>query len=119
VAPAVRGGAAPGAADGHRAGRFCRCGHAAAPHLDHNQLFAGLVGLLSGIGAALAYLQVTALGKAGEPEGRTVFYFSLSGTWWPGHRHAFAGFTPWSMVSWQAAAWLVPIGVLACWASGA
>jgi S-adenosylmethionine uptake transporter len=38
------------------------------PTLDQNQLFAGLVGLLSGMGAALAYLQVTALGKLGEPE---------------------------------------------------
>ncbi len=33
------------------------------PTLDQHQLFAGLVGLLSGLGAALAYLQVTALGK--------------------------------------------------------
>jgi S-adenosylmethionine uptake transporter len=49
----------------------------AAPTLDQNQLFAGLVGLLSGMGAAMAYLQVTALGKIGEPEGRTVFYFSV------------------------------------------
>jgi len=47
------------------------------PTLDHDQLFAGLIGLLSGIGAALAYMQVTALGKAGEPDERTVFYFSL------------------------------------------
>jgi S-adenosylmethionine uptake transporter len=83
------------------------------PTLDQNQLFAGLVGLLSGMGAAMAYLQVTALGKAGEPEGRTVFYFALStalaglvGVLWD-------GFTPWDRVSWQAAAWLIPIGVLA------
>ena len=26
---------------------------------------------------------------------------------------AWSGFTPWQQVSWQAAAWLVPIGVLA------
>lgn len=40
-----------------------------------------MVGLLSGMGAALAYLQVTALGKAGEPEKeRTVFYFSVGTT---------------------------------------
>ena len=31
------------------------------PTLDQNQLFAGLVGLLSGMGAAMAYMQVTAL----------------------------------------------------------
>jgi S-adenosylmethionine uptake transporter len=84
------------------------------PTLDQNQLFAGLIGLLSGMGAALAYLQVTALGKIGEPEGRTVFYFSvgtatagLIGVTFTG------GLTPWSAVSWQAASWLVPIGVLA------
>ena len=39
----------------------------------------GLAGLLSGVLAALAYLQVTALGRAGEPEYRVVFYFSLGG----------------------------------------
>ncbi|MFT6589210.1 MAG: S-adenosylmethionine uptake transporter [Rhodoferax sp.] len=84
------------------------------PTLDQNQLFAGLIGLLSGMGAALAYLQVTALGKIGEPEGRTVFYFSV-GTATAGLIGvAFTGgLTPWSAVSWQAASWLVPIGVLA------
>jgi S-adenosylmethionine uptake transporter len=83
------------------------------PTLDQNQLFAGLIGLLSGLGASMAYLQVTALGKIGEPEGRTVFYFSI-GTAVVGLAGvAFSGFTPWATVSWKAAAWLVPIGVLA------
>ena len=83
------------------------------PTLDQNQLFAGLIGLLSGLGASLAYLQVTALGKVGEPEGRTVFYFSI-GTAVTGLVGVlFDGFTPWHTVSWQAAAWLLPIGVLA------
>ena len=83
------------------------------PTLDQNQLFAGLVGLLSGLGASMAYLQVTALGKVGEPEGRTVFYFSV-GTALTGLVGVlFSGFTPWADVSWQATAWLVPIGVLA------
>jgi S-adenosylmethionine uptake transporter len=71
------------------------------------------VGLLSGIGAALAYMQVTALGKAGEPALRTVFYFSV-GTVLVGATGAlFTHLTPWSQVSWTAAAWVVPIGVLA------
>jgi S-adenosylmethionine uptake transporter len=49
------------------------------PTVDHQQLWHGLTGLLSGMLAATAYLQVTALGKAGEPEERIVFYFSVGG----------------------------------------
>jgi len=83
------------------------------PTLDQNQLFAGLIGLLSGLGASMAYLQVAALGKVGEPEGRTVFYFSI-GTAAAGLIGVlFDGFTDWHTVSWQAGAWLLPIGVLA------
>jgi len=83
------------------------------PTLDQNQLFAGLVGLLSGLGASMAYLQVTALGRIGEPEGRTVFYFSIGTTLIGLAGIGFSGFTPWAAVSWQAATWLIPIGVLA------
>jgi drug/metabolite transporter (DMT)-like permease len=49
------------------------------PSFEQQQAWAGLAGLLSGMLAALAYLQVTALGRAGEPEERVVFYFSLGG----------------------------------------
>jgi drug/metabolite transporter (DMT)-like permease len=49
------------------------------PTFEDRQLWHGLSGLLSGMLAALAYLQVTALGRAGEPEARIVFYFSLGG----------------------------------------
>jgi S-adenosylmethionine uptake transporter len=49
------------------------------PTIEQNQAWHGLAGLLSGMLAALAYLQVTALGRAGEPETRVVFYFSLGG----------------------------------------
>ena len=49
------------------------------PTIEQQQLWHGLVGLLSGLMAAMAYLQVTALGRAGEPEERIVFYFSLGG----------------------------------------
>lgn len=50
------------------------------PTLDQQQLWHGLAGLLSGMIAAMAYLQVTALGRVGEPELRVVFYFSLGAT---------------------------------------
>ena len=48
------------------------------PTIDQQQLWHGLMGLLSGMFAATAYLQVTALGRVGEPDGRIVFYFSLA-----------------------------------------
>ncbi len=47
------------------------------PSLDAAQIWYALAGLLSGVLAALAYLQITALGRSGEPEYRIVFYFSL------------------------------------------
>jgi S-adenosylmethionine uptake transporter len=83
------------------------------PTLDQDQLFAGVIGLLSGMGAALAYVQVTALGRLGEPAQRTVFYFSLASAVAGGTVMLFTEMTPWAEVSWQAAAWLIPIGVLA------
>jgi len=49
------------------------------PTIDQQQLWYGLCGLLSGMLSAMAYLQVTALGRAGEPETRIVFYFSVGG----------------------------------------
>jgi S-adenosylmethionine uptake transporter len=83
------------------------------PTIEKDQLFAGVVGLLSGISAALAYMQVTALGKAGEPETRTVFYFSL-GTIAVGAISLPLGkHTDWTTLRWQEAAWIIPIGVLA------
>lgn len=49
------------------------------PTITREQLGYGLAGLVSGMLAASAYLQVQALGRAGEPEYRVVFYFSLGG----------------------------------------
>ena len=50
------------------------------PTIGENQLWHGLIGLISGMISAMAYLQVTALSRAGEPEIRIVFYFSLGGS---------------------------------------
>jgi S-adenosylmethionine uptake transporter len=80
------------------------------PAIDQQQLWHGFAGLLSGVLAALAYLQVTALGRAGEPSYRIVFYFSAGGT--------VAGFAI-ALVSglhshsWRGAALLLAVGVLA------
>ncbi|MBC7481032.1 MAG: DMT family transporter [Rhizobacter sp.] len=49
------------------------------PTIAQQQLWYGLMGLLSGVISATAYLQVTALGRVGEPEYRIVFYFSIGG----------------------------------------
>ena len=80
------------------------------PTIEHDQLWHGLIGLLSGMISATAYLQVTALARAGEPEMRIVFYFSLGGalfglltTLYTGmHRHSAKG-----------AALLLAVGALA------
>lgn len=49
------------------------------PTVAQDQLGHGLAGLASGMFAALAYLQVAALGRAGEPDYRVVFYFCIGG----------------------------------------
>jgi drug/metabolite transporter (DMT)-like permease len=49
------------------------------PTLHPEQLWGGLIALLSGLISAMAYLQVSALGRVGEPGERVVLYFSLTG----------------------------------------
>jgi drug/metabolite transporter (DMT)-like permease len=56
------------------------------PTLEHDQLLPGLLGLVSGLLAAVALLNVRQLGVLGEPGMRVVFYFNLiatlgSGAW--------------------------------------
>lgn len=56
------------------------------PSFSGGDWLAALLGLLSGLLAGIVYLQVTQLGRLGEPEWRTVFYFTLvctlgSGAW--------------------------------------
>jgi len=50
------------------------------PTFENHNYFAGLIGLISGLGAAIAYLFVTQLGQLKEPVLRTIFYFSLVST---------------------------------------
>ena len=50
------------------------------PTFENHNYFAGLVGLVSGLGAAMAYLFVTQLGQLKEPVLRTIFYFTLIST---------------------------------------
>jgi drug/metabolite transporter (DMT)-like permease len=80
------------------------------PTIDQQQLFAGVVGLLSGLTAAFAYMQVMALGRIGEPESRTVFYFAVGSTVAGAAGMLVSGVSPWH---WEHAAWLIPVGLLA------
>lgn len=50
------------------------------PTFHEEQLLGGLIGLGSGVLAGMAYFSVRELGARGEPETRTVFYFSLVAT---------------------------------------
>lgn len=47
------------------------------PAVEANQWLGGVVGMMSSVLSALAYMQVRKLGQMGEPEYRVVFYFSL------------------------------------------
>jgi S-adenosylmethionine uptake transporter len=80
------------------------------PTIEQNQIVAGLVGVMSGIVSAMAYLQVAALGRVGEPVERTVFYFSLGATLSGALAMCFSGTSEWI---WPQALWLLPVGVLA------
>lgn len=80
------------------------------PTMAQDQIYAGLIGLMSGFCAAFAYMQVTALGRLGEPETRTVFYFAI-GTIVAGLAGmAFMGISTWE---WEHAVWLIPVGIFA------
>lgn len=80
------------------------------PTIEQNQAFAGLVGLMSGLLAAFAYMQVMALARVGEPETRTVFYFAVGSAVAGGVAMAMTGVSEWH---WKPALWLIPLGVLA------
>ncbi|WP_177201036.1 DMT family transporter [Roseateles sp. YR242] len=82
------------------------------PSMGDQQVWYGLAGLASGMLSAMAYLQVTSLGRVGEPEYRVVFYFSMGG--------AVAGAlvsltTPggWHAHTWKGGLLLLAVGLLA------
>jgi S-adenosylmethionine uptake transporter len=80
------------------------------PTIEQNQIYAGLIGLMSGFAAAFSYMQVMALGRLGEPETRTVFYFALGTLLAGAIGMGFAGVSEWH---WEHAIWLLPVGVFA------
>jgi S-adenosylmethionine uptake transporter len=80
------------------------------PSFEQNQFAAGIIGVVSGMVSAIAYLQVAALGKVGEPVERTVFYFSLGSAVAGALCMLIWGTSEWV---WTLALWLLPVGILA------
>lgn len=80
------------------------------PSMSHQDWLAGCLGLLSGIGAALAYVHVKQLGKVHEPDWRTVFYFTLLSTIGAGLWMVFDSF---HALDWQDLPVLLGLGVSA------
>lgn len=81
------------------------------PSFAQDQALPAAVGLMSGLLSAFAYIQVVALSKAGEPETRVVFYFNVACTVGGGMVMLWQGMSVWP--GWQAAAWLLPMGLFA------
>ncbi|MFT3954926.1 MAG: DMT family transporter [Piscinibacter sp.] len=81
------------------------------PTIEQDQLWHGLIGLLSGMVSATAYLQVTALGRIGEPEYRIVFFFSIGGVVAGASTTLWTGMTPHRTL--EGPALLLAVGLLA------
>ncbi len=80
------------------------------PQVQNQAWLPALAGLVSGMLAAVAYINVKQLGKLGEPEWRVVFYFTLLATLGGGAWMALAGFHRPQAEDWP---WLVGIGLTA------
>jgi len=80
------------------------------PHGEWQSWFAGAIGLVSGIGAALAYIHVIQLSKLNEPDWRTVFYFTLVSTLGSG---LWISFTDYQKLAWGDMWILIPLGLSA------
>lgn len=81
------------------------------PSFARQQGVAALAGLSSGVLSAMAYMQVSALSRAGEPEARTVFYFCLGCAVGGGAVMLGWGASPWPGIG--QSLWLLPVGILA------
>ncbi len=80
------------------------------PSVGQDQLTGGMIGLISGVFTALAYVEVRQLGQLGEPEGRIVFYFSAVGLVCGLVWMLYSGT---SRHTWHGAGLLLAIGILA------
>ena len=80
------------------------------PSVSGDQTVVALAGLFSGILSAVAYWNVRRLSQLGEPEWRTVFYFSLTGTLLGLAASLLTGFTAHTA---QSASLLLAVGVSA------
>ncbi len=83
------------------------------PTLHADQLLTGLMGLGSGFLAGVAYFNLRQLGRLGEPDWRTVFYFTLVSSLGAG---VVASVTGWHRVDLQAAGVLLGLGITATFA---
>jgi len=77
------------------------------PTIEQRQWLGGLLGLAAGVISSMAYFNLRRLGVLGEPEWRTVFYFSAFSS---------IGALPWAMVAHAGkpvptAGWLLVLGV--------
>jgi drug/metabolite transporter (DMT)-like permease len=80
------------------------------PQVQDQAWLPALAGLVSGMLAAVAYVNVKQLGRLGEPEWRVVFYFTLLATLGGGVWMLLAGFHRPDAADWP---WLIGIGVTA------
>ncbi len=91
---------------------FVGVGLVLQPAMEDQQAWHALAGLASGMLSAMAYLQVTSLGRVGEPEYRIVFYFSMGGVV-AGALTTIVSHGGWHAHTWTGAALLLAVGVLA------
>ncbi len=80
------------------------------PSIHKDELYAGSIALLSGFLAGVVYIHVTQLGRAGEPDWRTVFYFTLVSSIGAGLWMLANTFHP---LTWQDAPLLLGLGLSA------